>query len=55
MRRMLAVATLLLVLPGGAAAQGNAGDAAAVETWLKDGVEKAMNLHNRAPETDVDS
>jgi PTH1 family peptidyl-tRNA hydrolase len=25
---------------------------ATVETWLKDGVEKAMNLHNRAPETD---
>jgi PTH1 family peptidyl-tRNA hydrolase len=22
------------------------------ETWLRDGVEKAMNLHNRAPETD---
>ena len=28
---------------------------ATVETWLKEGVEKAMNLHNRAPETDVDS
>jgi peptidyl-tRNA hydrolase, PTH1 family len=28
---------------------------ATVETWLKDGVEKAMNLYNRAPETDVDS
>jgi PTH1 family peptidyl-tRNA hydrolase len=28
---------------------------AATETWLQDGVEKAMNLHNRAPETDVDS
>jgi PTH1 family peptidyl-tRNA hydrolase len=27
----------------------------AVETWLKDGVEKAMNLHNRAPELDPDS
>ena len=27
----------------------------AVETWLKDGVEKAMNLHNRAPELDSDS
>jgi PTH1 family peptidyl-tRNA hydrolase len=23
-----------------------------VETWLRDGAEKAMNLHNRAPETD---
>jgi PTH1 family peptidyl-tRNA hydrolase len=23
--------------------------AATVETWLKDGVEKAMTLHNRAP------
>ena len=22
----------------------------AVETWLKEGVEKAMNLHNRVPE-----
>jgi PTH1 family peptidyl-tRNA hydrolase len=22
------------------------------ETWLRDGIEKAMNLHNRAPETD---
>jgi PTH1 family peptidyl-tRNA hydrolase len=28
---------------------------AATETWLRDGVEKAMNLYNRAPETDVDS
>jgi PTH1 family peptidyl-tRNA hydrolase len=28
---------------------------AATETWLRDGVEKAMNVHNRAPETDVDS
>jgi PTH1 family peptidyl-tRNA hydrolase len=27
----------------------------AVETWLRDGVEKAMNLHNRAPELDPDS
>jgi PTH1 family peptidyl-tRNA hydrolase len=26
-----------------------------VETWLRDGVEKAMNLHNRAPEPDSDS
>ena len=26
--------------------------AATVETWLKDGVEKAMNLHNRAAEAD---
>jgi len=25
---------------------------ATVETWLTDGVEKAMNLHNRAPEAD---
>ena len=24
----------------------------AVETWLKDGVEKAMNLHNRIPEAE---
>jgi PTH1 family peptidyl-tRNA hydrolase len=23
-----------------------------VETWLRDGVEKAMNLHNRSPESD---
>ena len=29
--------------------------AASVETWLKDGVEKAMNIHNRAPETDLES
>jgi PTH1 family peptidyl-tRNA hydrolase len=28
---------------------------AVTETWLRDGVEKAMNLYNRAPETDVDS
>ena len=35
MKRLLAVATLLLVLPGAAAAQGNAGDAAAIEVWLK--------------------
>jgi peptidyl-tRNA hydrolase, PTH1 family len=28
---------------------------AAVETFVKDGVLKAMNLYNRAPETDVDS
>lgn len=27
----------------------------AVETWLHDGVEKAMNLHNRAPESNPDS
>jgi PTH1 family peptidyl-tRNA hydrolase len=26
-----------------------------VETWLKDGVEKAMNLHNRAADLDSDS
>jgi PTH1 family peptidyl-tRNA hydrolase len=26
----------------------------AVETWLKDGVEKAMNPHNRAPEPDAE-
>ena len=25
---------------------------AAAESWVNDGVEKAMNLHNRAPETD---
>lgn len=34
MKRLLAVATLLL-LPVGAAAQGSAADAAAVEAWLK--------------------
>jgi PTH1 family peptidyl-tRNA hydrolase len=28
---------------------------AAVETWLHEGVAKAMNLHNRAPEADPDS
>jgi PTH1 family peptidyl-tRNA hydrolase len=28
---------------------------ATVETWLHEGVEKAMNLHNRAPEPDSDS
>jgi peptidyl-tRNA hydrolase, PTH1 family len=28
---------------------------ATVETWLHEGVEKAMNLHNRAPELDSDS
>jgi len=28
---------------------------ATTEAWLRDGVEKAMNLYNRAPETDVDS
>ena len=27
----------------------------AVETWLKDGVEKAMNLHNRVPEPDSET
>ncbi|MEO8579397.1 MAG: aminoacyl-tRNA hydrolase [Gemmatimonadales bacterium] len=27
---------------------------ATAETWLKDGIEKAMNLHNRAPEPDPD-
>ena len=26
--------------------------AATAETWLRDGVEKAMNLHNRAPDSD---
>jgi PTH1 family peptidyl-tRNA hydrolase len=26
---------------------------ATVETWLKDGVEKAMNLHNRRPNSDT--
>lgn len=35
MRSLLAAATLLLALPWGAAAQGNGGDAATVETWLK--------------------
>jgi hypothetical protein len=25
---------------------------ATVETWLHEGVEKAMNLHNRVPDTD---
>jgi PTH1 family peptidyl-tRNA hydrolase len=28
---------------------------AAVETWLKDGVEKAMNLHNRLPGADSET
>jgi PTH1 family peptidyl-tRNA hydrolase len=28
---------------------------ATVETWLRDGVEKAMNLHNRLPESNPDS
>jgi PTH1 family peptidyl-tRNA hydrolase len=28
---------------------------ATVETWLKDGVERAMNLHNRVPDTKPDS
>jgi PTH1 family peptidyl-tRNA hydrolase len=28
---------------------------ASVETWLTDGVEKAMNLHNRVPDTKPDS
>ena len=28
--------------------------AAACETWLEDGVEKAMNLHNRLPESNPD-
>jgi len=28
---------------------------ATVETWLQEGVVKAMNLHNRAPEPDSDS
>jgi PTH1 family peptidyl-tRNA hydrolase len=28
---------------------------ATVETWLHDGVAKAMNLHNRAPESNSDS
>jgi PTH1 family peptidyl-tRNA hydrolase len=28
---------------------------AAVETWLSEGVEKAMNLHNRAPEPDSET
>jgi PTH1 family peptidyl-tRNA hydrolase len=31
------------------------GLAATTETWLKEGVEKAMNLHNRAPESNSDS
>ena len=35
MRSLLAVATLALVLPWGAAAQGSTGDAATVEAWLK--------------------
>ena len=25
------------------------------ETWLREGAEKAMNLHNRAPESNPDS
>jgi len=29
--------------------------AASVETWLHEGVEKAMNLHNRVPESNSDS
>jgi PTH1 family peptidyl-tRNA hydrolase len=28
---------------------------ATVETWLHEGVEKAMNIHNRAPESNPDS
>ena len=28
---------------------------AAVETWVGEGVQKAMNLHNRAPEPEADS
>jgi peptidyl-tRNA hydrolase len=28
---------------------------ATVETWLHEGAEKAMNLHNRAPESNSDS
>ena len=28
---------------------------ATTETWLKEGVEKAMNLHNRPPESNPDS
>jgi len=27
---------------------------ATAETWLRDGIEKAMNVHNRAPETNRD-
>ncbi len=28
---------------------------ASAETWLRDGIEKAMNVHNRAPETNPDT
>jgi hypothetical protein len=28
---------------------------AATETWLEEGVERAMNLHNRPRESDTDS
>jgi PTH1 family peptidyl-tRNA hydrolase len=28
---------------------------ATAETWLQDGIEKAMNVHNRAPETNPDT
>jgi PTH1 family peptidyl-tRNA hydrolase len=28
---------------------------ATTETWLQDGIEKAMNVHNRAPETNPDT